>query len=122
MKFATVGTNVFISEKASIYNSGNIRLGNNVRIDDFCIVSAGEDGIEIGNNVHIACYVSLIGKSKIKLGNYVGVSSKTAIYSSSDDYSGDFLTGPTVDDKFRNIDNRPVILEDHVIIGAQCVV
>lgn len=122
MKFATVGTNVLISEKASIYNPENIQLGSNVRIDDFCIISAGEEGIEIGNNVHIACYVSLIGKSRIKIGNYVGISSKTAIYSSSDDYSGNFLTGPTVSDKFRNIDNRPVSFEDHVIIGAQCVV
>ncbi|MET0944100.1 MAG: hypothetical protein ABWY22_01685, partial [Flavobacterium sp.] len=122
MGFAHIGINVLISDKCSIYNPSKISIESNVRIDDFCIISAGEKGIKIGNNVHIACYVSLIGKELIEIGNFVGISSKTAIYSSSDDYSGNFLTGPTVDEKFKNVDNRKVKLEDHVIIGAQCVI
>lgn len=122
MNFGQIGTNVLISDKCSIYNAAKIFIGSNVRIDDFCIISAGEKGIKIGDHVHIACYVSLIGMELIDIGNYVGISSKTAVYSSSDDYSGNFLTGPTIDDKFKNVDHRPVIFEDHVIIGAQCVI
>jgi acetyltransferase-like isoleucine patch superfamily enzyme len=122
MKFAAIGTNVLISEKASIYNAPNIRLGSDVRIDDFCIISAGDKGIEIGSRVHIACYVSLIGSELIKIKDFVGISSKTAVYSSSDDYSGDFLTGPTIPLAFKNIDNRPVIFESHSLIGAGCII
>jgi len=33
--FAKVGENVLISDKATFYNSANIVIGNNVRIDDF---------------------------------------------------------------------------------------
>ena len=57
--------NVIISDKISIYNPGNISIGDNTRIDDFCVLSAGKGGIEIGRNVHIAVYVSIIGEGKI---------------------------------------------------------
>ena len=120
--FATIGSNVFISDKASIYNPKNIKIGSNVRIDDFCIISAGENGIEIGNYVHIACYVSMIGNELIKINDFVGISSKTAIYSSSDDYSGNFLTGPTIPNKFKNVDSRPVVFENHSLVGSNCVI
>lgn len=120
--FAKLGENVLISEKCSIYNPSKISISSNVRIDDFCILSAGSDGIEIGNHVHIACYVSIIGSASIKIGDYVGISSKTAVYSSSDDYSGNFLTGPTIVEKFKNVDHRPVVFKNHVLIGAMCVI
>ncbi|WP_375577900.1 hypothetical protein ABWH96_12675 [Marivirga tractuosa] len=89
--FKELGENVQISDKVSIYNPANISIGSNVRIDDFCILSAGEGGIRIRNYVHIACYVSLIGKELIEVQDYVGISSKSAVYSSSDDYSGEYL-------------------------------
>ena len=122
MGFACVGKNVNISRKCSVYNASKISIASNVRIDDFCILSAGSEGISIGRNVHIACYVSIIGSAEIKIGDFVGISSKTTIYSSSDDYSGNFLTGPTIPENLKNVDSRPVRLEDHVIIGAQCVI
>ncbi|MBT3210423.1 MAG: acyltransferase, partial [Planctomycetaceae bacterium] len=53
---ASFGKDVKISRKASIYNPGQISIGNHVRIDDFCVLSAGEGGIEIGDYVHIAVY------------------------------------------------------------------
>ena len=49
MEFASVGNNVFISTKASFYGTSKIHIGNNVRIDDFCVISAGEGGVYIGN-------------------------------------------------------------------------
>ncbi|HBS76832.1 MAG TPA: galactoside O-acetyltransferase, partial [Alphaproteobacteria bacterium] len=33
------GKNVLISRKCSIYGAHNISVGDNVRIDDFCILS-----------------------------------------------------------------------------------
>ncbi|MBM3059473.1 dTDP-4-amino-4,6-dideoxy-D-glucose acetyltransferase VioB, partial [Escherichia coli] len=46
MGFKSVGENVKISDKASFYGCDNISIGNNVRIDDFCVFSAGEGGID----------------------------------------------------------------------------
>ena len=54
--FKSVGSNVSISNKTSIYNPQNITIGNNVRIDDFCFLSAGIGGIQIGNYIHISIY------------------------------------------------------------------
>lgn len=120
--FKSIGENVLISDKVSIYNPSNISIGSNVRIDDFCILSAGEGGIRIGNYVHIACYVSLIGKELIDVQDFVGISSKSAVYSSSDDYSGEYLVGPTIPDEYKNVDHRPVIFEKFSLIGAGTVI
>jgi len=122
MRFRKIGKNVKISDKVSIYNPENISIGDNVRIDDFSVIGAGEDGIILGNNVHIACYCSLIGKAKISIDAYCGVSAKGSIYSSTDDYSGEWLSNPTVPDEFKNVLSAPVTLHRHVLIGAGCII
>lgn len=122
LNFKYLGKDVKISDKASIYNASNISIGDYSRIDDFCIISAGFGGILIGRNVHIACYNSLIGDELIQLEDFAGISSHSSIYSSTDDYSGNFLTGPTVPDKFRNVFSEPVIIKKHVIVGASTVI
>ncbi|WP_453960792.1 acyltransferase [Amorphus suaedae] len=119
---ARVGTNVLISRKASLYNPGKISIGNNVRIDDFCVLSAGEGGIEIGSYVHVAVYTSLIGAGKIDIGDFCNLSSRVSIYSSNDDYSGRSMTNPMVSDRFKNVQNAAVVLEKHVIVGSGSVV
>lgn len=45
-----------------------------------------------------------------------------SIYSSSDDYKGEYLTNPTVPEEFTQVDHRPVVLERHVIIGSGSVI
>jgi galactoside O-acetyltransferase len=120
--FKSIGDNVLISKKSSIYNPKNISIGDNVRIDDFCVISAGVGGINIGNNVHIAVYCSLIGNGNIQLSYFSGLSSKISIYSSTDDYSGDYLTNPTVDSKFTNVISGDVFLGKHVIVGSGSVI
>jgi len=120
--FKKIGNDVMISNKCSIYNPKNIIIGDNVRIDDFCILSSGHGGIEIGNNVHIACYVSIIGKEKITLSDFSGISSKVSIYSSNDDYSGEYLTGPTIPNEYTNVTSKPVFLGKHVVIGSGSVI
>lgn len=120
--FSSLGTNVLISEKASIYNPTKIKIGSNVRIDDFCVLSAGEGGIEIGNYVHVAVYSLLIGSGKISLKDFSGLSSRVSIYSSNDDYSGASLTNPTVPEKFKQVKVGNVCLEKHVIVGSGAVI
>lgn len=120
--FKSLGKNIKLSKLASIYGASNISIGDNSRIDDFCVLSAGEGGIEIGRYVHIAVYVSIIGVGKVILEDFVGLSSKCAVYSSNDDYSGKYLTNPTVPTEFTNVTHAPVILRKHSIIGAGSVI
>lgn len=122
MGFAEVGENVCLSDRASYYNCGKIRIGSQVRIDDYCVLSAGEGGIVIGDYVHIAVYSSLIGKERIELMDFSGLSSRVSIYSSNDDYSGRFMTNPTVPSEFSGVTHAGVLLCKHVIVGAGSVV
>ena len=122
MGFKKLGNNVKLSKRASIYNVSNISIGNNSRIDDFCVLSAGEGGIQIGKNVHIAVYSSLIGKGTITLEDFANISSRVAIYSSNDDYSGEYMTNPTVPEQYTNVTHSPVYIGKHTIIGAGSVV
>lgn len=122
MGFRHVGKNCLLSDKASYYNCNNIKIGNNVRIDDFCVLSAGIGGIEIGSHIHIAVYSSLIGAGKIVLKDFCNISSKVAIYSSNDDYSGQFMTNPTVPSQYTNVTSLDVIIGKHVIVGSGSVI
>lgn len=120
--FRYLGNNVLISDKCSIYNAKNISIDDNTRIDDYCILSAGEDGIEIGKYVHIACFASLIGKSKITMKDYSGVSSRVSVYSSSDKYDGEWMTNPCLPSTVTNTIHKEVIIGKHVVIGSNSVV
>lgn len=120
--FAHVGENCQLSNKASFYNCQQIRIGNNVRIDDFCVLSAGVGGIEIGDYIHIAVYSSLIGAGKIVLEDFSNISSRVSIYSSNDDYSGAAMTNPMVPTEFTNVIHADVNIQRHVIIGSGSVV
>lgn len=124
MGFASLGEHVFISDKASVHNSSKISIGNYVRIDDFCVLSAGSGGIELSDFVHIGCQSSLIGEAKIKMGFYSGLSSKVSLYSSNDDFSGISLPGVKIfiPEQFRKLTIKPIILENYTIIGSNSVV
>lgn len=120
--FASVGVDVRLSDKASFYGCQRIHLGNHVRIDDFCVLSAGTGGIYIGNHIHIAVYSSLQGAGRIALDDFCNISSRVSIYSSSDDYSGEYMTNPMVPSEYTNVHSADVTLHKHVIIGSGSVV
>lgn len=119
--FFSFGNNVLISDKVSIYNPSKIKIGNNVRIDDYCVLSAGAGGIEIGDYVHVAVFVSLIGAGKITLSDFCGLSSRVAVYSSNDDYSGEHMTNPMVPSRYTCVEHGDVMIGRHAIIGAGSV-
>lgn len=120
--FARIGRHVRISERASIYGPERISIADHARIDDFCVLSAGAGGIEIGSYVHIACFSSLIGSEAIVLRDFAGLSGRVSVYSSSEDYSGESLTNPTVPDAYRQPVHGRVLLERHAIVGAGSVI
>ena len=116
--FKSLGENVKISRSTKIYHPERINIGSNVRIDDFSLLSPGKDGIGLGNYVHISAYCGLVGKAKIELKDFVGLSSRVYLYSSSDDYSGLSLTNPTVPNKYTDVESDKVVIEKHVILGT----
>jgi galactoside O-acetyltransferase len=122
MGFQSVGKNVQLSNRASFYNCPQISIGDHVRIDDFCVLSAGVGGIFIGSHVHIAVYSSLIGAGEIVLSDFANISSKVSIYSSSDDYSGEWMTNPTIPAKFTGVTHGKVFIGRHVIVGCNSVI
>ena len=118
--FKSIGNNVLISRKASIYGAEYMSIGDNVRIDDFCILSGN---LLIGDHVHIAAYVALYGGIEgIEIHNFAGVSARTIVYAVSDDYTGEGMTNPTVPDKYRKVTHGKVIICKHALIGAGSIV
>ena len=122
MGFASIGENVQVSDRASFYNVSKISLGNNVRIDDFSVLSAGLGGISIGNHIHIAVFSLLIGAGKIILSDFCNISSRVSIYSSNDDYSGSTMTNPTLPSQYTGVSHAVVLLDKHVIVGCGSVI
>ena len=114
------GKNVKISRKASVYGASNISIGDNVRVDDFCILSGH---IHLKNNIHIAAYSSLYGGTAgITIESFANISSRVCIYAVSDDYSGYTMTNPTIPEKYKHIQNEPVHIGKHVIVGSGCTI
>ncbi len=117
--FASIGENVLISRKASIYSPSKISIGNKVRIDDFSILSGQ---IHIGSMVHISAYVALYGGEGIFIHDCSGISARTTVYSAVDDFGGDYLIGPMCPLEATHVTGGPVILKKYTQVGASCVI
>ena len=113
------GKNVLISKKCSIYAPEKISVGNNVRIDDFCIISGD---VTLGNNVHISAYSALYGAEGIEFRDHSGCSARTTIYSAMDDFSGDYLIGPMHPEGTTHVTGGKVTIGLYVQLGAHCLV
>lgn len=117
--FAKIGKNALISRNAAIYSPEQIELGDNVRIDDFCILSGK---IKTGSYIHISAYTALYGKFGIELEDFVTVSGRVMLYSQSDDYSGKYMTNPMVPPQYINVTGGKILLKKHSIIAAGSIV
>jgi acetyltransferase-like isoleucine patch superfamily enzyme len=120
--FKSIGKNVRISSDSRIYGQENISIGNNVRIDDFAILSAVNGYITIGNYVHITRNSHLSGFQGIEINDFCSMAANTVIYSATDDYSGDYLTNQAIPQKYTRHFGGPVIIGKHVIIGSSCTI
>ena len=113
------GKNVLISRHACLYSPETISIGNNVRIDDFCILSGN---ITLGSNIHISSYCALYGAKGIIFEDNTGCSARTTIYSAIDDFSGEYLIGPMQPECFTNVTGGVVRIKEYVQIGAHCLI
>jgi galactoside O-acetyltransferase len=120
MGFKSVGVNVCISDKASIYDANQIEIGDHSRIDDFCVISGK---VIIGRNVHIAVFCNVAGGDKgIEFEDFSGLAYGCHVFTQSDDYSGRTLTNPTVPDKFKKEFKKAIVIGRHSIVGTNSLI
>ena len=118
--FKSLGKEVLISDKASIYNAEQMEIGDHSRIDDFCVVSGR---VQIGRNVHIAVFCNVAGgDAGITFDDFAGLAYGCHVFSQSDDYSGQTMTNPTVPAEYKNVNKSPVRIGRHCILGTCAVV
>ena len=113
------GDNVLISDKASFYSPGEITIGSNVRIDDFCILSGN---ITLGNYIHISAYCALYGKFGIVMEDYAGLSPRCSLFSASDDFGGDYLISPMAPMEFTNVTGGTIYLRRFSQVGGGSII
>lgn len=118
----SVGANVRIHSSVVFFNPKQIFIESDVRIDCFCLLSAGEEGIHIGNNVHLGASTHLFGSGgNITLKSFCNVSSRVSIFTASDDYCDGYLTNPTIPMEYKKVETGSVCLEKHAIVGCGSV-
>jgi len=113
------GKNVLISRKISIYSPENISIADNVRIDDFCILSGS---ITMGSNIHISPYCVFYGSMGIEMHDYSGFSPRCTVFSASDDFSGNYLMSPMNDKSKTNVTGGKVLIKKYSQIGAGSII
>lgn len=111
--------NVCVSKDVRFHGIKNIQIGNNVRIDDFCVFTGN---IKIGNFIHIGTSCVFIGAKSIELCDFCNISHKVSVFSVSDDFSGEWLIGSMIVDDFRNVIANEIIFKKHSVCGANSVV
>jgi dTDP-4-amino-4,6-dideoxy-D-glucose acyltransferase len=120
----SVGENVQVHRSVLFFEPSRIEIGSNVRIDAYCVITAGSEGaVRIGNYNHISAGVYLFGGGGIELEDFVNLSARTTIHSTSDRASqGPALVGPTVPDELRNVQKARVTLRKHSSTSSGCVI
>jgi acetyltransferase-like isoleucine patch superfamily enzyme len=120
MGFKSLGKEVKISDKASIYNPDQIEIGDNSRIDDFCVVSGN---VKIGNYCHITpmCLIAG-GEPGVIIDDFGTLAYGVKVFAQSDDYTGGAMVNSLVSKKYKNEFFSSVHLKRQVIVGANSVI
>lgn len=118
--FKSLGKNVLISDKASIYNADQIEIGDNSRVDDFCVLSGR---IKIGRFSHVTpmCLIAG-GEPGVHMSDFCTLAYGVKIFSQSDDYSGETLVNSLINKKYKKEIFEAVTILKHVVLGAGSIV
>ena len=118
--FKSLWRNVKISNKAALYNTELWAVGDNVRIDDFCVVSGK---VSFGQNVHIAIFCNIAGGTEgITFDDFSGLAYGCHVFSQSDDYTGKTLTNPTVPAEYKKERKEKIHIGRHCIVGINSLI
>jgi len=118
-KFKTYGEDVFIHDRAIIKHPSHCDIGSHNAIDNGVTISTA---IEMGDYIHIAQDVTVIGgaDSKLILEDFSFVAAGTKIVCGSEDYTGAGLVGPTIPKEYRVINYSTVKFGKYAGCGVNC--
>ena len=122
VNFKSLCKNVKIKRNAGLFFTENMIIDDHTRIDDFTIIVASREEVHLGKHVHIGTHVYISGSDGFIAEDFVGISAGTKIFSSSDDYTGQKLTNSTMPRQYIGGPAGRIVLQKHVIIGANCVI
>jgi galactoside O-acetyltransferase len=78
--------------------------------------------IIIRSNIHISSYSAIYGAKGVEMEEFTGISPRCTIFSSTDDFSGNFLISPTVPKEFTNVTGGKVSIKKYSQIGAGSII
>jgi acetyltransferase-like isoleucine patch superfamily enzyme len=119
---AAFGHDVSMDRSTRIFGATDVSIGSHVRIDCYCVITAGPAAVVIGDHVHLGVGVSLFGTAGIEIGDFASLSGRVSVYSTNDDFVGGHLTGPTVPEELRDVFAARVVLHTHALVGAGSVI
>src|SRR5688572_28243038 len=108
----SLGAHPRISRFARLYGTASIHLGDDVRVDDFAIPSPGTGTIRLEGFNHVAAGAMLFGD--VTLRPWCTISSRAAVYATSDDFTLDATTYPHAGDR--------VLVQNSVTLGSRVVI
>jgi len=120
--FASLGKNVLIKKNVGIYFPKNLHIGDNVRIDDFCVIASTKEPCYMGSYTHIATHCSILGSGGFTMEDFSALAPQVTLVTGSDDYSKGSLTNPMVPRDLADVYEARIILRKHVIIGTGSVI
>ncbi|MBM3683624.1 MAG: acyltransferase [Actinobacteria bacterium] len=116
MGFRHIGRNVRISDRAALYDVDRISIGDNSRIDDFCVLAGS---VTIGRNVHVTVFCNLAGgRAGVTLADFSTLAYGCHIVAQTDDYSGRTMTNSTIPGEFKRERSEPTLVGRYAILGT----
>jgi galactoside O-acetyltransferase len=116
------GTGTRVSRHATLLAPQRISIADDSVVEAFTTLAASEAGLSIGRRVRLQPYVSILGQERVDIEDDVELGMRCSIFSSNDDYSGETLLTPTVDDRFRDSVNAPVRIGRGATLGESSIV
>lgn len=118
--FKKQGIDLYVDETSRIKHPGHIEVGDHVAIDIGAYISTSAS---IGDYVHIAPYVCVIGgvDSKLVMGDFSGISAGSKIICGGDDFTQG-LMNPQVPIKYRSPKITTVTFERFTCVGVNSIV
>ena len=119
-KFKKVGYDVRVHDQAIITRPELVEIGNHVAIDMWVYLSTQA---KIGNYIHIAPSVSIIGGANalLTMEDFSNIGSGGRVVCASDDFTQGLIS-PVVPAEHRTIINKPIVFKKFATLGVNCTV
>jgi acetyltransferase-like isoleucine patch superfamily enzyme len=120
MEFKKQGIDLFVDKTAVIKKPDLVEVGAHVAIDVGVYLSTQA---KIGDYVHIAPYVCIIGgkDSKLVMGDFSGIAAGSKIICGSDDFTKG-MTNPQIPLKYKHTKFTTVTIEKYACIGVNSII